>query len=318
MGLKNPVWGHPLVASRAEADTASPPAAGVASSTGTSQAATDALRAARYETESAGVPLSLTHESALSVAETGEVSENNAPWQAQTAFDRLVDDAGNAAATEVDPEEAATRVVPVMPRPRERSDARASSNPAVASEPPSVAPGGAALAAVSGAGVAAPVAEPTAVEPTGRAASAPEAAPSTLAEAPRIIRQIPLSHNTALLQLDPPELGVMMVRVSQVDEQLTASFWADSSEVRTLLQSHLPALQEQLSQQGFQVHETGLSLATDERFDDHFNAFSQQGDEASSQREWEPSQEERGLPAVALDLEAHRVTPGAGRVDLTV
>jgi flagellar hook-length control protein FliK len=65
-----------------------------------------------------------------------------------------------------------------------------------------------------------------------------------------------------LLQLQPPELGAMRIRVRLAQEQLSASFWADSPEVRSLLQSHFPTLHQNLSEQGFQVQQLSMSLTT--------------------------------------------------------
>jgi flagellar hook-length control protein FliK len=54
----------------------------------------------------------------------------------------------------------------------------------------------------------------------------------------------------------------MQIRVRLTHEHLAASFWADSPEVRALIQSHFPTLNQTLSAQGFQEHQISMSLAT--------------------------------------------------------
>lgn len=84
-----------------------------------------------------------------------------------------------------------------------------------------------------------------------------------------------LSRNTVLLQLEPPELGRLQVQVRLTDERLAAAFWAESPEVRTLLHTRLPMLQQALTQQGFQTQQISIALATD-GFIDYSGQFSQQ------------------------------------------
>ncbi len=90
-----------------------------------------------------------------------------------------------------------------------------------------------------------------------------------------LLPNAPLSRNTVLLQLEPPELGTLLVQVSQVDKQLVATFWADSSEVRALLQAHFPALHQMLSQQGSHIQQMVLDMATGGGFAEQFGQFSQ-------------------------------------------
>jgi flagellar hook-length control protein FliK len=78
-----------------------------------------------------------------------------------------------------------------------------------------------------------------------------------------------------LLQLQPPELGAMRIRVRLAQAQLSASFWADSPEVRSLLQSHFPNLHQNLSEQGFQVQQLSMSLTTGD-FAGHLGHSAQQ------------------------------------------
>jgi flagellar hook-length control protein FliK len=131
------------------------------------------------------------------------------------------------------------------------------------------------------------------------------------------LRHFPLSRSTVLLQLDPPELGTLFVQVRHVDEQLTASFWAESSEVRSLLQSHFPELNQLLSQQGLTAQQISLHLATGNGFAEQFGQFSQQHSAAQTF-----SQGNRGKTSGGrqhdLDNEADHRQPNNGRVDITI
>jgi flagellar hook-length control protein FliK len=90
-----------------------------------------------------------------------------------------------------------------------------------------------------------------------------------------------LPRHTILLQLDPPELGAMQIRVRLTHEHLAASFWADSPEVRALIQSHFPTLNQSLSEQGFHGHQISMSLAA--------GAFSGQAGQFAQQHAGLPS-----------------------------
>jgi flagellar hook-length control protein FliK len=86
---------------------------------------------------------------------------------------------------------------------------------------------------------------------------------------------IVLPRNTVLLQLEPKELGSLLVEVRLTGgKHLEASFWAESSTVRTLLQSHLSALNQVLTQQGLQPQQ--LSVGSPEGFSQQFSHSSQQ------------------------------------------
>lgn len=131
------------------------------------------------------------------------------------------------------------------------------------------------------------------------------------------LRYVPVSRDTVLLQLEPPELGTLLVQVRQVNEQLTASFWAESSDVRSLLQAHFPALNQVLSQQGLAVQQISLHLATGNGFAEQFGQFSQQ--HGTSQTFSHGSREESsGGRHSALDSPIERYQVGNGRVDIRI
>jgi hypothetical protein len=67
----------------------------------------------------------------------------------------------------------------------------------------------------------------------------------------------------------------MQIRVQLTHEHLAASFWADSPEIRALIQSHFPAFNQSLSEQGFHGHQISMSLATGE-FSGQAGQFAQQ------------------------------------------
>ena len=131
------------------------------------------------------------------------------------------------------------------------------------------------------------------------------------------LRYVPVSHGTVLLQLEPPELGPLLVQVRQVNEQLTASFWAESSDVRSLLQAHFPALSQVLSQQGFAVQQISLHLATGNGFAEQFGQFAQQHGTSQTFAHGNRGEGSGGHRS-ALDSPAERYQVGNGRVDIRI
>ena len=81
----------------------------------------------------------------------------------------------------------------------------------------------------------------------------------------------PLPANTVVLHLEPRELGALLLHVRVNDKHLIASFQAQSPEAETLLRTHLPSLQESLSQHGFEVQPIAISLTAD-GFNAHMGA----------------------------------------------
>ncbi len=81
----------------------------------------------------------------------------------------------------------------------------------------------------------------------------------------------PLPTNTVILHLEPRELGALLLRVRVNDRRLIASFQAQSPEAETLLRTHLPSLQESLSQHGFEVQPIAITQAA-EGFSAHMGA----------------------------------------------
>jgi hypothetical protein len=73
----------------------------------------------------------------------------------------------------------------------------------------------------------------------------------------------PLPANTMLLQLEPRELGALLLQVRVSDKRLIASFRAQSPEAEAILRTHLPSLHESLSQHGFEVQPIAVTLAAE-------------------------------------------------------
>ncbi len=84
-----------------------------------------------------------------------------------------------------------------------------------------------------------------------------------------------LPRNTVLLKLEPAELGSLVVQVRLTGKKnLEASFWTESSTVRTLLQAQLPSLNQVLTQQGFQPQQ--FFIASQEGFSNQLPSFAHQ------------------------------------------
>jgi hypothetical protein len=66
-----------------------------------------------------------------------------------------------------------------------------------------------------------------------------------------------------LLQLEPPELGYLQVQIHLTGERLAAAFWAESPEVRALLHTHFPSLNQTLQEQGFETRQISITIASD-------------------------------------------------------
>lgn len=84
-----------------------------------------------------------------------------------------------------------------------------------------------------------------------------------------------LPRNTVMFKLEPEELGSLIVQVRLTGKKsLEASFWAESSTMRTLLQNQLPSLNQALTQQGF--HPQQLFIDSQEGFSSQLSSFTHQ------------------------------------------
>lgn len=65
--------------------------------------------------------------------------------------------------------------------------------------------------------------------------------------------------HTADVQLDPPELGPLQVKISVHQDQTVVTFVSANPQVRELLDQHLVRLREMLQEQGMQLVDAGVS-----------------------------------------------------------
>ncbi len=73
--------------------------------------------------------------------------------------------------------------------------------------------------------------------------------------------------SSARIELDPPELGAMTVKVSVSGDQASVSFASPHAIVRDALEQTFPRLQEMLSQQGLQLADAQVSDESSQRRD---------------------------------------------------
>tara|TARA_R110001592_G_scaffold323262_1_gene602396 strand:- start:33 stop:479 length:447 start_codon:yes stop_codon:yes gene_type:complete len=93
--------------------------------------------------------------------------------------------------------------------------------------------------------------------------------------AQRVSLMAGLKVSSAQIQLDPPELGAMTVKVSVNGDQASVSFHSPHAVVRDALELSFPRLQEMMGQQGLQLADAQVSD----------NSFAGQGSgESSSER----------------------------------
>lgn len=76
----------------------------------------------------------------------------------------------------------------------------------------------------------------------------------------RMIMMAQHGPRSAQIQLDPPELGAMQIRVHvQGQDQVSVSFTSPNPAVRDALEQQMPRLREMLAEQGLDLHEGSIS-----------------------------------------------------------
>jgi flagellar hook-length control protein FliK len=75
----------------------------------------------------------------------------------------------------------------------------------------------------------------------------------------RVALMTGLKLSSARIELDPPELGAMTVKVSVSGDQASVSFVSPHAHVRDALEQNFPRLQEMLGQQGLQLADAQVS-----------------------------------------------------------
>jgi|GEM_PF-6477581 len=107
----------------------------------------------------------------------------------------------------------------------------------------------------------------------------------------QIVREVTLhklGENTTLsIRLDPPELGTLKISVTNQSGTLTTQLESPSAVVRGILETHLPALKDALTNAGVEVSKFSVSSGLD------FGAHAQK-----QQQAWQPT---RMAPAVEFD-----------------
>jgi flagellar hook-length control protein FliK len=110
------------------------------------------------------------------------------------------------------------------------------------------------------------------------------------------------------IRLDPPELGQIAVRLVSQNGSVTAGFHAESEGVRSLLESHLPALKSALADAGIAVQSFSVSTGTES------GAFQQRSmDQPPTQRRRDTTR--RATPAATQAVEVGRGRRSASSVD---
>ena len=108
----------------------------------------------------------------------------------------------------------------------------------------------------------------------------------------RVALMTGLKLSSARIELDPPELGAMTVKVSVSGDQASVSFSSPHAIVRDALEQTFPRLQEMLGQQGLQLADAQVSDQSAER--------RQSGDAASGNRSAAEGNGDEGSESVAV------------------
>ena len=130
-----------------------------------------------------------------------------------------------------------------------------------------------------------------------------------------ITRTISLNRNRAVIHLNPPELGSVMVRLSvNHNNQIHASFVAEHAHTNQLLQSGMESLRMQLAQNGFELGQVNVHLSGSGMND--ANTFHKQ--QSNDSREGFSHQDtEKDIESVTEIKTARQTIPGyGGRIDV--
>jgi hypothetical protein len=83
---------------------------------------------------------------------------------------------------------------------------------------------------------------------------------------------------SAEVQLDPPELGYLQVKISVQNDQAVVSFVSGNAAVRDALEQNMPRLRELLQEQGLQLTDSGVS---DQPSSNRYEAEEDAGDDTN-------------------------------------
>jgi flagellar hook-length control protein FliK len=111
------------------------------------------------------------------------------------------------------------------------------------------------------------------------------------------------NQSEARIQLDPPELGRLMIQIQVNNEQASVSFTSPHAMVRDALEASVPRLQDMLSEQGLDLLDVDISDQSqqqdDEQNEARDTALAGTGEEPGATEEVESSSiNESGLSLV--------------------
>ncbi len=98
----------------------------------------------------------------------------------------------------------------------------------------------------------------------------------------RLSRMVMQGTHAAQIQLDPPELGKLGVRVSLVGDEASVQFTSQHSAVRDLLESSAPRLREMMAEQGLELVDVGVGTDAGESGQSPFFGQPTSGPEAGN------------------------------------
>jgi flagellar hook-length control protein FliK len=115
---------------------------------------------------------------------------------------------------------------------------------------------------------------------------------------------------SAVIQLSPPELGMLMIQIRMEEDKLRAVVRAERPEALEALNRHLPELRATLQQQGLQANDIHLELGLGSR--------EQAREEALLQAQSQGSRRDArsGSASTQSALLARILSPRIGGVDL--
>lgn len=111
---------------------------------------------------------------------------------------------------------------------------------------------------------------------------------------------------SATIELDPPELGAMTVKVSLEGDKASVSFMSANSHVREALEQSFPRLQEMLGQQGLQLADAQVSdnPSTGQNSGDSRSASGQSSSKGTEELQGESTEHSVNVPTGLIDYYA--------------
>ncbi len=171
--------------------------------------------------------------------------------------------------------------------------------------------------------------------PHAQLASAPQAASATQdsapAREPRALPELPAQNETAIIrearllrqagggqariQLEPPQLGELQLRVAVTQKNVTVSFVAEHAQIAELLARHLPELRQALEGMGLRIDNLELDARAANDEGDKFGSRGSAGDRETRDG---LRQQLRGSNVEVLPPLPHVSPTSLGTVDVTI